>query len=100
MQSVSASRASRNSPPISCPALKGPNGQSVTVPKIYPNNESRMKSDSEYPLHHAESASPRASHHQCSSAGSTRYDTRYPFDGTDQVENITDNVSWIKGRTA
>jgi hypothetical protein len=25
------------------------------------------------------------------------FDSRWPFDGTDQVQNITDNVTWIKG---
>ena len=25
------------------------------------------------------------------------FDSRWPFDGTDTAENITDNITWIKG---
>jgi hypothetical protein len=78
------------------PALKGPNGQPVTVPKIYQNDPENLIPNIRFTTLNGQS--PGQGITNAPSAGfDVVYDTRYPFQGTDQVENITDNVSWIQG---
>jgi hypothetical protein len=78
------------------PALKGPTGQPVTVPKIYNNDPENLIPNIRFTTLNGQS--PGQSITNAPSAGfDVVYDTRYPFVGTDQVENITNNLSWIKG---
>jgi hypothetical protein len=76
------------------PALKGPNGQSVTVPKIYHNDPENLIPNIRFTTLNGQS--PGQAITNAPSAGfDVVYDTRYPFVGTDQLENVTNNVSWI-----
>jgi hypothetical protein len=77
-------------------ALKGPDGQTVTLPKIYPGNEAGLMTNL-IPNIRFSTLNAQAAGQGVTNAPAFTFDARFPFDGTDQVENITDNVSWIKG---
>jgi hypothetical protein len=78
------------------PALKGPDGQAVSLPKIYNNDPANLIPNIYFSTLNAQSAGQGMTN--APSAGfDVAYDTRYPFQGTDQVETITNNVSWIHG---
>jgi Carboxypeptidase regulatory-like domain len=78
------------------PALRGPDGQPVTVPKIYNNNPENLIPTIKFTTLNAQSPG-QAITNPPSAGFAAAYDTRYPFVGTDQLENITNNVSWIHG---
>jgi hypothetical protein len=77
-------------------ALKGPDGQSVTLPKIYQGNEAGLMTNL-IPNIRFTTLNPQAAGQGITNPPAFTFDARFPFDGTDQLENITDNVSWIKG---
>jgi hypothetical protein len=77
-------------------ALRGPNGQSVTLPKIYTSNEFGLMTNL-LPNVRLSTLNAQSAGQGVTNAPSITFDARFPFDGTDQVENLTDNVSWIKG---
>jgi hypothetical protein len=76
-------------------ALKGPSGQSLTVPNLYSNTSGLMANllpNIRFTTTNAQSAGQGITN-----PPAVTFDARFPFNGTDQVENITDTVSWIKG---
>ncbi len=77
-------------------ALQGPTGQGVSLPKIYPGNENGLMTNL-IPNIRFTTLNPQAAGQTVTNPPAFTFDARFPFDGTDQVENITDNVSWIKG---
>ncbi len=77
-------------------ALKGPNGEPVTLPKIYSGNESGLMTNL-IPNIRFTTLNPQSAGQTITNPTAFTFDARFPFDGTDQLENITDNVSWIKG---
>jgi hypothetical protein len=78
-------------------ALKGPEGQGITLPKIYPGNEYGLMTNL-IPNIRYSTLNPQSAGQGITNAPAFTFDARFPFDGTDQLENITDNVSWIKGQ--
>jgi hypothetical protein len=77
-------------------ALKGPNGQSVVVPKLYSNNESGVMVNL-LPNMLFTNLNPQSAGQGVTNPTSVTFNNRFPFDGTDQVETTTDTLSWIKG---
>ena len=77
-------------------ALKGADGQVVSLPKIYANNESGLMSDL-IPNIRFTALSAQAAGQGITNPPAFTFDSRFPFFGTDQIESLTDNVSWIKG---
>jgi hypothetical protein len=78
-------------------ALKGPSGESVTVPKLYQGNESGLMTNL-IPNIRFSTLNPQSAGQGVTNAPSFTFDARFPFDGTDQVETTTDTVSWIKDK--
>ncbi len=75
------------------PALKGPNGSTVTLPKIFQNNDAlNLIPNISFGTQNAQSAGQTVTN-----APSFGFDNRFPFNGTDQSTNFIDNVSWIEG---
>ena len=77
-------------------ALKGPNGQPVSVPKIYSGNEFGLMTNL-LPNIRFTNLNPQSAGQGITNPPAVTFDARFPFDGTDQVGNVMDNVSWIKG---
>ena len=77
-------------------ALKGPDGKAVNVPKIYSGNEFGVMTNL-LPNIRFTNLNPQSAGQGITNPPAVTFDPRFPFDGTDQVENITDSVSWIKG---
>jgi hypothetical protein len=77
-------------------ALKGPNGQPVSLNKIYDDNESGLMTNL-IPNIRFTTTGAQSAGQTITNAPSFTFDSRFPYVGTDQLENIIDNVSWIKG---
>ena len=77
-------------------ALKGPGGQAVTLPKIYQANEAGLMTNL-IPNIRFTTLNAQSAGQGITNPPAFTFDARFPFDGTDQVESITDNLSWIKG---
>jgi hypothetical protein len=78
-------------------ALKGADGLQLTPPKIYsgdPNSPMyNLIPNIRFTTTNAQSAGQGITNPPAFS-----FDARFPFDGTDQAENVVDNLSWVKGR--
>lgn len=74
-------------------ALKGPDGQVVRLPHFFNGNYLHIIPNISFGTNGAQSAGQAVT-----APPSFSYDSRFPFNGTDQLTNITDNVTWIKGR--
>jgi hypothetical protein len=75
--------------------LKDANGNALTLPRIFGANALNLLPNINFGLPTGFTAQ---------SAGLTipnlpsfGFDSRWPFNGTDQVQNFNDNISWIKG---
>jgi hypothetical protein len=77
-------------------ALKTPDGQVVTLPKLYPGDEYGLMTNL-IPNIRFSTLNAQSAGQGITNAPAFTFDARFPFDGTDQVENIVDTVSWIKG---
>ena len=77
-------------------ALQGPNGQAVTLPKVYSANESGLMTNL-IPNIRFTTLNPQSAGQGVTNPPGFTFDPRFPFNGTDQVETTTDTVSWIKG---
>lgn len=84
------------------PNLKGPGGQAVTFPNFFaganilnliPNVN--FGSGGGFSVQQAGAGIPTVTN--VSSTPGFGYDSRWPFNGTDQISSITNNVTWIKG---
>ena len=76
-------------------ALKGPDGKPVALNKLYANNGYKLMTNL-IPNIRFSTLNPQAAGQGITNAPAFTFDSRFPFDGTDQVENIVDTVSWIK----
>jgi len=74
------------------PALKGPNGEAIALPKIYNVNNYNL-----IPNIRFTNLNPQSAGQGVTNPPAFTFDARFPFQGTDQFTNITDNISWIKG---
>ena len=77
-------------------ALKGPNGQAVSLPKIYSSNEFGVMTNL-LPNIRLSTLNPQSAGQGITNVPSVTFDNRFPFDGTDQMDTLTDSISWIKG---
>jgi hypothetical protein len=73
-------------------ALKGPTGQPVQLQQFFPGNYLNIIPNISFGTNGAQSAGQGVT-----AAPTFSYDSRWPFHGTDQITNITDNLTWIKG---
>jgi hypothetical protein len=98
--------ASGQALPYSCSQLTnpntiGPNGQKVSFPNLFPGantlntlpNISFTSSGFGTNPFSVQSGGPGIS-----DVPSFGFDSRWPFNGTDQITTITDNTTWIKGK--
>jgi hypothetical protein len=87
---------------LSNPNLKGPAGQPTSFPNFYPGANYlnllpnvNFGSGGGFSVQQAGAGIPTVNN--VSSTPGFGYDSRWPFNGTDQISSITDNVTWIKG---
>jgi hypothetical protein len=74
-------------------ALKGPDGKPVTVPHFFAGNYLNLIPNISLGTNGAQSAGQAVT----APPGFSR-DSRWPFNGTDQLLNVTSNLTWIKGK--
>jgi hypothetical protein len=75
------------------PALKGPTGQAVTLPKIYPNtNQSNLIPNIVFT-----GLNPQSAGQGITNPPAFTFDGFFPIDIRDQTGNVIDNLSWIHG---
>ena len=72
-------------------ALKGPDGKPVTLPRFFNANYLNILPNISFGSNGAQSAGQGAT-----APPGFSFDSRWPFHGTDQLTNITDNLTWIK----
>jgi hypothetical protein len=77
-------------------ALKTADGKQVALPKLYPGNSFGLMTNL-LPNFRFSTLNPQSAGQGITNAPAFTFDARFPFDGTDQVENIVNTVSWIKG---
>ena len=83
--------------------LKGPNGQPLNLPTIFGNgvNYLNLLPNVSFGLpagFSAQSApTPIPNIPGGANGNAFGFDSRWPFDGTDSIQNVSDNVTWIKG---
>ncbi len=75
-------------------ALAGPNGQPVTLPKIYPGNETGLMANL-IPNIRLYTLNAQAAGQGVNYAPGFTFDSRFPYTGTDQTINVTDNLTWV-----
>ena len=73
------------------PALKGPDGKPVSLPHFFPGNVLNLIPNINFGTNGAQSAGQAVT-----AAPTFGRDSRWPFNGTDQILNVSDNVTWIK----
>lgn len=76
--------------------LKGANGQTISLARIFPSNTLNLRPNVNFGFPSGFSA--QSSGQTIPNAPGYGFDSRWPFDGTDTVQTITSNLSWIKGR--
>ena len=74
-------------------SLKGPDGKQVTLPHFFNANYLNILPNINFGSNGAQSAGQAVT-----APPGFSFDSRWPFHGTDQLTNITDNVTWIKKR--
>ncbi|HVV45908.1 MAG TPA: hypothetical protein VHC72_11915, partial [Bryobacteraceae bacterium] len=79
------------------PNIKGPNGEKVTFPDLFPGaNDQNLLPNINFGTGggFSRQISPTQDVNRAPAFG---VNSRWPFRGTDQITSITDTVSWIKG---
>jgi hypothetical protein len=80
------------------PNLKGPDGQAVTFPDLFPGaNDQNLLPNINFTTAGGGFSRQIAPTQGVQSAPAFGVNTRWPFRGTDQITSVTDTVSWIKG---
>jgi hypothetical protein len=72
--------------------LKGPNGQVITLPKFFNFNPFNVLPNINFGSNGAQSPGQGVTN-----APGFGTDTRWPFEATEHIYNLTDNVTWVKG---
>jgi len=76
--------------------LKGPDGQVIPLTNVFGANTMNLRPNINFGFPSGFSA--QSAGQTIPSAPGYGFDSRWPFDGTDQVQNVTSNLSWTKGR--
>ncbi len=80
------------------PNLKGPNGETVTFPNLFPGaNDQNLLPNIDFTTAGGGFSQQIAPTQGVQSAPAFGVNSRWPFRGTDQITSITDNITWIKG---
>ena len=74
-------------------ALKGPDGKPVILPHFFNANYLNILPNISFANNGAQSAGQGVT-----APPAFSFDSRWPFHGTDQLTNVTNNVTWIKKR--
>ncbi len=74
-------------------ALTGPDGKQVKLPQFFNANYLNIIPNIRFTTN-----SPQSAGQAVTAPPSFTFDSRWPFHGTDQLTNITDNITWIKKR--
>jgi hypothetical protein len=74
-------------------SLKGPDGRQVTLPNFFGANYLNVIPNISFAANGAQSAGQSVTAPPAFSR-----DSRWPFHGTDQLTNVTNNITWIKKR--
>jgi hypothetical protein len=72
--------------------LKGPNGQPLTLPNFFDSNSFNVLPNINFGTTGAQSAGQAVTN-----APSFGTDVRWPFEATEHLYNLTDNLTWVKG---
>jgi len=76
--------------------LKDASGGSITLPRLFPSsNALNLRPQINFGLPSGYTA--QSSGQGITNAPGFGFDSRWPFDGTDQVQTISSNLTWIKG---
>ncbi len=76
--------------------LKGADGQSIPLTNVFGANKMNLRPNIDFGFPSGFTA--QSAGQSITNAPGYGFDSRWPFDGTDQVQNITSNLSWTKGR--
>ena len=74
------------------PALKTPGGQAVTLPHFFPGNTMNLDPNISFASSGAQSAGQAVT-----KPPAFGWDSRFPYTGSVLVNNVIDNLTWIKG---
>ena len=76
--------------------LKDANGNAIPLPRIFPSNYLNLRPNISFGF--PSGFGPQSSGQSVPNAPGYGFDSRWPFDGTDQLQTISSNLTWIKGR--
>jgi hypothetical protein len=75
--------------------LKDSGGNTIPLPRIFPSNYLNLRPNINFGF--PSSISPQSGGQGVPNAPQYGFDSRWPFDGTDQLQTISSNLSWVKG---
>jgi hypothetical protein len=76
--------------------LKGADGQPIPLTNVFGANSMNLLPNIDFTFPNGFTA--QSAGQTVTNAPGFGFDSRWPFDGTDQVQNMTANLSWTKGR--
>ena len=76
--------------------LKDSNGNAIALPRIFQSNYLNLRPNISFGF--PSSFGPQSQGQSVTNAPGYGFDSRWPFDGTDQLQTVSSNLSWIKGR--
>jgi hypothetical protein len=76
--------------------LKGTNGQPLTLPTIFGNGVNTMNLMPNVNFGLPTGFSAQSAPTPIPNIPSFGFDSRWPFDGTDSIQNVTENITWVK----
>jgi carboxypeptidase family protein len=75
--------------------LKGANGETLDLPNVFGANSLKLLPNINFGF--PAGFGPQTGGQGVPNLPTFGFDSRWPFDGTDQVMNLTDSLTWIKG---
>jgi outer membrane receptor protein involved in Fe transport len=76
--------------------LKGANGQPLTLPTIFGNGVNTMNLMPNVNFGLPSGFSAQSAPTPIPNIPAFGFDSRWPFDGTDSIQNVTENITWVK----
>src|SRR5437588_539263 len=76
--------------------LKDSNGNAIALPRISRSNYLNLRPNFSFGF--PSSFGPQSQGQSVTNAPGYGFDSRWPFDGTDQLQTVSSNLTWIKGR--